>query len=456
MRRIKILFIWASLLLSLRLTARAEEVPSIPEFTQDDRVMVLAPHPDDETLGAGGAIQRALDKGAKVRVVCFTNGDHNQLAFIVYEKRFTFRTGEFLHMGELRRKETVEAMSAIGLTRNDLVFLGYPDFGTMVLLTQYWQSPKPYWSLMTRISKVSYPDALTPGAPFMGESVLKDLKSVIEDFMPTKIFVSHPADTNRDHQALYLFTRVALWDLEAKGIKPELYPYIIHVLGWPMPRGHHLNLELKVPEKLIGISWKQLPLTTQETKIKQLMVDFYKTEIEYNPPYLYSYVRKNELFGDFPEIELESSKGGAVIWHDVVLLPDYPSDKYGKEDKIPPSSTGLFYALDSKDLLIRFDLRHKTDKNLGVAINLLGYKKDVAFELMPKINIGIGLFGMRIKNKNKLISVPDARLKFEGRSLILKLPLEVLGSPDRILSRVKTRTAKFPLDASAWRILSIK
>ena len=452
----KIFLIGIVLFFGLPLGLRAEDVERIPEFRQGDRVMVLAPHPDDETLGTGGLIQRALAAGAKVQVVCFTNGDHNQLAFIVYEKRLTFRTGEFLHMGELRRKETIEAMASIGLSRKDLVFLGYPDFGTMAILTQYWQSLKPYRSLMTRISKVSYPDALSVGAPYVGESVLKDLKSVIENFKPTKIFVSHPADTNRDHQALYLFTRIVLWDLDGKIIQPALYPYIIHVIGWPKPRGHHLELELKVPDKLAGVFWQQLSLTAQEAKIKQSLVDFYKTEIEYNPPYLYTYVRKNELFGDFPEIVLESSKDQAIVWHDVVLFPDYPADKNGGEANRISSVSGLFYAVQDKFLLVRLDLRWKLDKNLGVSINLLGYKKDVPFELMPKISVGIGLLGMRIRNKFKPISVPDARLKFEGRSLICKLPLSALGDPDRILSRVKTRTAKFPLYASAWRVLKIE
>jgi len=434
----------------------AREIPLIPQFTQDDRVLILAPHPDDETLGAGGVIQRALASGAKTRVVCYTNGDHNELAFIVYEKRFTFRTKEFLHMGELRRKETVEAMISLGVPRKELFFLGYPDFGTMAILTQFWQTKKSYWSLLTRISKVSYPDALSPNAPFVGESILKDLKNVIENFRPTKIFVSHPADTNRDHQSLYLFTKIVLWDLEEQNIRPEVYPYLIHVIGWPKPRGHHLNLALKPPDKLAGLSWRQLILTNEEAKTKQILIDFYKTEIEYNPPYLYSYARKNELFSDFPEIELEADKSGVIVWNDLVLPQDAPPEKNGQKESRQVVLSGLSYAIQGKNLLIRLDLRRKLDKNLGITISLLGYKKNVPFEVMPKININIGLLGMRIKNKAKLISVPEANFKFAGRSLILKFPLAVLGGPERILSRVRTKTAKFPLDASAWRVLRIK
>jgi len=36
---------------------------------------VLAPHPDDESLGAGGAIATALALGQGVRVICVTDGE---------------------------------------------------------------------------------------------------------------------------------------------------------------------------------------------------------------------------------------------------------------------------------------------------------------------------------------------------------------------------------------------
>jgi len=435
----------------------AGDIHEIPAFTSDDRVLVLAPHPDDEALGAGGVIQRALKAGARVQVVCYTNGDHNELAFIVYEKRFTFRTGEFLYMGEMRRSETIKAMTFLGLPRDEMVFLGYPDFGTMAILTQYWKSAKPCRSLLTRISKVAYSEALSPGAPYVGESILKDIKTVIENFQPTRIFVSHPADTNRDHQSLYLFTRLALWDLENRLIQPKIYPYLIHVVGWPKPRGHHLDLPLDPPDKLSGVSWQQLSLSPEEAKIKQTVVDFYKTEIEYNPPYLFTYVRRNELFGDFPEVRLSNSGAGPFDWKDVALFPERSVGNNEKPDtRSQEPVSGLAYAVKDKDLFVRLDLRRKIDKNLGILIYLLGYNKNVSFADMPKISINIGFLGMKIRERGRLISVPDAQMRFEGRSLIIKVPMAVLGGPDRILSRVKARTAKFPFAASAWRVLRIE
>jgi LmbE family N-acetylglucosaminyl deacetylase len=434
----------------------AKEIPSIPDFVKDDRVLILVPHPDDETLGTGGAIQRALKSAATVRVVCYTSGDHNQLAFIVYEKRLTFRTGEFLHMGEVRRKETIAAMASLGLTNKDIVFLGYPDFGTIAILTKYWGGTLPFRSILTRISKVSYPEALSPNAPYVGESILKDMKTVIGDFKPTKIFVSHPADTNVDHQSLYVFMQLALWDLAGKIKQPQIFPYIIHVVGWPKPRGHHLDLELEPPSKFVDVLWQKLPLTEEETKTKQRLVSFYESQIEYNPPYLYTYVRKNELFGDYPEIILKEQKTEEISWQDVMLSTDNQEMRNEREYNQKNVFSGLAYARKDNSLFIRLNLRRKLDKNLGISIFLLGYSKKMDFAKMPKINVTVGLLGKRIKDKKEVIFVKDASLTSEGKSLILKLPFSCLGNPDCILSKVRTHASKFPLDASAWRIIKLR
>jgi hypothetical protein len=45
------------------------------QVTRPIRLMVFAPHPDDETLAAGGLIQRVLARDGQVRVVFVTNGD---------------------------------------------------------------------------------------------------------------------------------------------------------------------------------------------------------------------------------------------------------------------------------------------------------------------------------------------------------------------------------------------
>jgi LmbE family N-acetylglucosaminyl deacetylase len=52
------------------------------------RVMVLAPHPDDETLATTGLLQQAVSAGAAVRVLFVTDGDNNLWPQRAVERRW--------------------------------------------------------------------------------------------------------------------------------------------------------------------------------------------------------------------------------------------------------------------------------------------------------------------------------------------------------------------------------
>jgi hypothetical protein len=63
---------------------RALEMP----LNGKDRLLVLAPHPDDESLATGGLIQRATRQGLPVKVVFLTNGQNNPWAQRIVERRW--------------------------------------------------------------------------------------------------------------------------------------------------------------------------------------------------------------------------------------------------------------------------------------------------------------------------------------------------------------------------------
>src|SRR5262249_38101626 len=60
-----------------RANAAVQELtlPTEPPPARGDRLLVLAPHCDDETLGVGASIAHAARVGARVRVILVTNGD---------------------------------------------------------------------------------------------------------------------------------------------------------------------------------------------------------------------------------------------------------------------------------------------------------------------------------------------------------------------------------------------
>lgn len=82
--------------------------------------LVLAPHPDDETLGCGATILRKRAAGTPVRVVVVTDGGGSHRSAIL----------DGMELKEIRRREAVAACAHLGVGRDDVKLLGYAD-GTL-------------------------------------------------------------------------------------------------------------------------------------------------------------------------------------------------------------------------------------------------------------------------------------------------------------------------------------
>lgn len=81
------------------------------------RVIVIFPHPDDETFGAGGTLASLVDAGANVTYWCGTLGEMGRnMGNPVFANRETLST--------YRKKELDEAAGVLGI---DVVHLGYRD-----------------------------------------------------------------------------------------------------------------------------------------------------------------------------------------------------------------------------------------------------------------------------------------------------------------------------------------
>jgi LmbE family N-acetylglucosaminyl deacetylase len=423
----------------------------------------LAPHPDDETLGCAGIIQRARKVGASVNVVYLTNGDSNQIAFIVFEKRLVFRKRAFIHMGEVRRKEAIAAMKLLGLSQENLIFLGYPDFGIMAIFKNYWNTSKPFKSLLTRVSSVPYQEDFSYGKPYIAENILLDLKKIIEKIKPNKIFITSPLDTNSDHRAFYLFLRLALLDLGeefSKNIK--VYPFIIHHLNWPKPRHYHPALKLYIPPDMLqsGYSWYNLNLSSDEIKNKHNAVLAYKSQTESSAFYLLSFVRKNELFLVSQDISLKSPaySQDAISWSNSFDMP------FCKESEDDLSDNSLNYSnplisfgqnLKEKTLSIKISL-NKQPIMTNLSVYLFGYEKQTDFALMPKIRVKVIGDTVSILDGRKKIRSGEVSLRRENKDIIVTLPLQILNDPEIIFCSVNTSTRSLSYDSNAWSVVDLK
>lgn len=456
------LFSALALAYSLSFAQNKQPVRELEPFNKDDRLLICSPHPDDETICCAGVIQQALAAGAKVKVVYLTNGDANQLAFIVYEKRLTFKKREFLHMGEVRMREATAATKILGLNESDLIFLGYPDFGTFKIFSQYWQKDKPYNSFLTKVRVVPYKHNFSFGAPYLGESILADLERILLEYKPNKIFVSHPADLNGDHRALYLFLEIALLDLKKIIEPPKVYPYLTHCLGWPAPRHYHPELNLNPPEKFSGtdINWQKLELSSKEIEKKYHALLCHKSQTESSAFYLLSFVRKNELFSDYPETVLEkqvSQKGKEIVFSGLSKMSKPAENKEAQSLNILPEDQGTVgYAIADDSLIIRIQKTKKLNASFGAQIYLFGYSEKTPFAQMPKIRIITKHKEFAAFDKRTKIAPGSARLDFSRSLWILKVPLKMLGDPQFILTFIKTRGTALPEESVGFRRLKIK
>ncbi len=417
------------------------------QFNEGERVLILAPHPDDEVIGCAGVIQEALASGARVKIVYLTNGEHNQFGFIVYKKRIVFKQKEFIALGEVRRQEAIEAMSLLGVDKDDLIFLGYPDFGTFSIFARYWDTDKPYYSLMTRIANVPYKSSFSFGSPYVGESIIADLKKIILDYQPQKIFVSHPADVNLDHKSFYLFLQIALADLRSKIQQPVVYPYLIHHVGWPLPRHYHPKLSLTPPEGLSDsqIGWLEFVLSPEQLEKKRQAVLTYKSQTMSSAFYLLSFARKNELFGDYPPIFLNNqSKDKKVSYFGFLkmFLDTSFELKEKGEGKFFEEGERVSYALLDKSLVIKVEKPKHIVRRFSTVFYIFGYNYKSQFSLMPKVRILTKYNRFKAFDGKKQTSLKGASLELEPTALKLKIPLASLGSPDFIFVSVRAYIGK--------------
>lgn len=79
--------------------------------------LVLAPHPDDETLGCGATILRKRALGTPVHVAVFTDGGASHRSTVLGRDDLI----------ALRREEALEATRLLGVPARAVSFLGYRD-----------------------------------------------------------------------------------------------------------------------------------------------------------------------------------------------------------------------------------------------------------------------------------------------------------------------------------------
>src|SRR5437868_4865012 len=101
------LFLFSTLIAS---ACAAIEPRELRPISPRDRVLVLAPHPDDESLAAAGLLEKAVGAHAKIRVVFATNGEANPWAQRFVERRIHIGDPERVRWADRRKHEALRAV----------------------------------------------------------------------------------------------------------------------------------------------------------------------------------------------------------------------------------------------------------------------------------------------------------------------------------------------------------
>ncbi len=128
--------------------------------------LVLAPHPDDETLGCGALIARRREAGARVRVLVVTDGRHSHRSRVVDPDR----------LAQIRRDESLVACGILGVPADDVVHLGLEEGTTAA----------------------------------RSDEVVRAVVREIEDVRPDDVLVTSELDWHDDHRALARAARIAV------------------------------------------------------------------------------------------------------------------------------------------------------------------------------------------------------------------------------------------------------
>lgn len=427
------------------------DLPELPEPGPASRIMVVSPHPDDETLACGGLIQRALSRGAQVSVVVLTNGDAFPASAAAVFKRIDLSPSDYVRLGKVRRQEVTRALGILGVAQDRIALLGYPDRGLRDLWTANWQVPKR--SRYTHCSESPYEPPGARRAVYRGSSLVEELRDLIRRYSPTEIYVPHPNDDHEDHRAAGCFVVAAIESLRRDGLlsvpEPELFTYLVHRGDWPVPQGLKPTRRLVPPESLWGLDtrWLVLSLTKQEMARKLTAIRMYRSQIALpnERRFMLSFARRNELFGLYrwvlgpPPTETPIERPGAR-WFAVF---DPVGDKVQRD--LQPSA-------DIEELEVRSDGRRVTFRVQTVARAAPWTRYRIRVWSMGDSASGCAVHTFDVGAGRRKPPMDGAVQGLRGRVAEVSVPIELLNrDPGLLMVAAETRVGGLTVDRTAWR-----
>jgi LmbE family N-acetylglucosaminyl deacetylase len=146
------------------------------------KIVVFAPHPDDETLACGGTIMRRIREGYDVHIIVMTDGRHSHNLVLGLQEPSTET------IAKVRTAEFSEATRVLGVDPKNLVLLEFED---------------------NRLSQ------------HMTEAKARTVQ-ILQRIRPVEVYVPYREDSNEDHRATYEIVRSSF---DETNLLTKMYEY---------------------------------------------------------------------------------------------------------------------------------------------------------------------------------------------------------------------------------------
>ncbi|MFL0194142.1 PIG-L deacetylase family protein [Clostridium sp. WILCCON 0269] len=425
----------------------------LPE--KGSRVLIFSPHNDDEVLGSGELIKKSIKNGAKVKVVLVTNGDGFKSAIQLDYFNLFPKQHDFIKFGYTRQKESITALNQLGLSKKDIIFLGYPDGGIAYLWNSNWYNSNPYKSTFTQSSKSPYNNSYTKNAIYSGENLVSDITKIVNGYKPDYIVMPHPNDRHPDHWAVNAFVQ---YTLTAINYTPKkLWLYLVHRGDWPTPLKRNTSLYLVPPKKLtrVGTNWYSLDLDNNDIAEKSRAIENYKTQFRALKPLITAFERKNELLGEYPNSKIEKYKKNDIevaAKNTNEIITDPLQDTLGLQISRNADISHVYAEISKENnlhIFVQTDLG--IDKFTVYNVNIILFEK----EKISRFNIEINNKKITLKRGLSTITINPQGIKYStyDEFIHITIPHKNIENFSHMFINASTSIEHHLLDKTAWKMV---
>lgn len=188
------------------------------------KILVVAPHEDDECIACAGVIRKAVLDGNDIRIMYVTNGN-------------------VLDLADVRIKESIAALKKLGVSKDKIYYLSYGDYNVLDNLRALKDDPTRIFTDMVGYTHTygvpgvidDYHYLITgTHANYCRQDIMFDVKSVLNTFRPDDIYLPSAFESSLDHKATSTFITDTILDIKkTSDYSPMLHEYQIYKQGLP-------------------------------------------------------------------------------------------------------------------------------------------------------------------------------------------------------------------------------